>query len=443
MRYQRFAILSSFADAGNALSRRSALTGLAASCVAASVKWSWAAESGGGPVFSAGGPDAELYGATEDYPVKDRWRVYQPGNPASPKYRVGAFSHYDEIFPTRLVNRAATAWPFKRTQVDISYQYKGSHSSLADYLSRNPVTGLLIAKDERILVEHYQYGRTDRDRLISQSMAKSITGMLVGIAISEGAIKSIDDTAETYVPGLKGTEYGATPLRALLHMSSGVEFGEQADESKGSGRDLDRLWGDMMRRHWFSNKGTVASIAQFNRRIAPPGTQFRYASIETDVLGLVLRYATGKSLSDYLQEKVWQPIGTEADAKWLIDAEGYEVAHGFFNAVLRDYARLARLLAHDGAWEGKQIIPAQWMVDATTVRASDGYLAKAEGGFGYGYQLYLFPGSRRQFAMLGHLGQRILVDPPSKLVMVQTAVDEKSPEIWRLWSGVVAQFGQA
>ena len=143
----------------------------------------------------------------------------------------------------------------------------------------------------------------------------------------------------------------------------------------------------------------------------------------------------------YLQEKVWQPIGTEADAKWLIDAEGREVAHGFFNAVLRDYARLARLLAHDGAWEGKQIIPAQWMIDATTVRASETYLAKAEGGFGYGYQVYLFPGSRRQFALLGYLGQRILVDPPSKLVMVQTAVDEKSPEIWRLWSAVVAQFG--
>ena len=108
MRYQRFAILSSFADAGNALSRRSALTGFAASCVAASVNWSWAAGSGDGPAFSADGPDAELYGAAENYPIKDRWRIYQPGNPDSPKYRVGAFSHYDEIFPTRLVNRAAS-----------------------------------------------------------------------------------------------------------------------------------------------------------------------------------------------------------------------------------------------------------------------------------------------------------------------------------------------
>src|SRR5215467_9442137 len=123
--------------------RRSVLSGLAATCVAASAKWSWAAEIGGGPSFFAGGPDAELYGAGENYPIKDRWRIYQPGNPASPKYRVGAFSHFDEIFPTRHVDRAATAWPFKRAPSDVSYQYKGNRASLADYLARNPVTGLL------------------------------------------------------------------------------------------------------------------------------------------------------------------------------------------------------------------------------------------------------------------------------------------------------------
>ena len=113
-------------------------------------------------------------------------------------------------------------------------------------------------------------------------------------------------------------------------------------------------------------------------RIAPPGTRFYYASIEPDVLGVVLHQAVNKSASDYLQEKVWQPIGAEADAAWLVDAEGFEVAHHAFNAVLRDYARLGRLFAHDGAWDGKQIIPAQWMIDATTVRPSDAYLAPEE-----------------------------------------------------------------
>ena len=231
-------------------------------------------------------------------------------------------------------------------------------------------------------------------------MVKSLMGMLIGIAIADGAIKSVDDTVETYVPGLKGTEYGATPLRALLHMSSGVEFGEEKD----GGRDLDRLWIDMVR--GTGSKGSVASIAQFNRRIAPPGTRFYYASIEPDVLGLVLHYALNRSASDYFQEKVWQPIGAEADARWLIDAEGFEVAHFAFNAVLRDYARLGRLLAHDGAWQGKQIIPAQWMIEATTTRPSDTYLApgrSSPSSLGYGYLIWLLPGTRRQFALVGDL----------------------------------------
>jgi CubicO group peptidase (beta-lactamase class C family) len=194
---------------------------------------------------------------------------------------------------------------------------------------------------------------------------------------------------------------------------------------------------------WIFQKGTVGSIAQFNRRIAPPGTRYHYASIEPDVLGVVLRNSTNRTMSDFLQEKIWQPIGAEADAAWLLDAEGHELAHSFFNAVLRDYARLGRLLAHDGLWDGKQIIPAQWMIDATTVRASDTYLApgQATPGFGYGYLLRLFPGSRRQFVLLGDPGQRICVDPVSKLVMVQIAVG-RTDEVRQLWSSLSKQFRQ-
>ena len=146
------------------------------------------------------------------------------------------------------------------------------------------------------------------------------------------------------------------------------------------------------------------------------------------MLGLVLHYAVNKSASDYLHEKVWEPIGAEADAKWLIDAEGYEVAHHGFNAVLRDYARLGRLLAHDGGWEGKQIVPVQWMIDATTTRPSDAYLAPGRTSprsLGYGYLLWLLPGTRRQFAAIGLLDSVICVDPASKLVMVQTALERQ------------------
>jgi CubicO group peptidase (beta-lactamase class C family) len=414
------------------LSRRAALAGLAASCAAGFVAESRAGEIDGSPEFSPSGSKSEFYGAP-DYPIRDTALSFVPGNPLSPKYRVGAFSHFDELFPSRPLKRATTPRQFRHAPSKMPAPFR---ERVTDYLSRNPVTGLLIAKDDQILVEHYQYGRTDRDRILSQSMVKSITGMLVGIAISDGAIKSVDDTVATYVPGLKGTEYGATPLRALLHMSSGVAFGEDED----NGRDLDRLWIDMVL--GMGAKGTVASLAQFNRRIAPPETRFYYASIEPDVLGLVVRHAVNKSLADYFHEKVWEPIGAEADASWLIDAEGFEVAHHGFNAVLRDYARLGRLLAHDGAWDGKQIIPAPWMLEATTTRPSEGYLApgKVDPTFGYGYLLWLLPGSRRQFAMLGAFGQRLCIDPASKLVMVHTAV-EQNGEVWRLWKDVVERFG--
>ncbi len=103
-----------------------------------------------------------------------------------------------------------------------------------------------------------------------------------------------------------------------------------------------------------------------------------YSSIEPDVLGVTLRYATKSTVSDYLHQKVWEQIGAESDASWMIDAQGFEVAHTHFNAVLRDYARLGRLFAHDGAWEGRQIIPERWMIDATTTRASDHILHRAE-----------------------------------------------------------------
>jgi CubicO group peptidase (beta-lactamase class C family) len=420
-----------------AISRRTVIGGVAATCaVGMAGPTAASAEEITGPVFSPSGPNAELYGAPEGYPIPNVATARRQGNPWEPRDRVGAFTHIDAIYPTRLVKRAAAPWTWKRAPAALSDPFR---DRVTGYLSRNPVTGLLVARDDQILFEHYQYGRTDRDRFVSQSMVKSITGLLIGIAVADGTIKSVDDLPEAYVPGFKGSEYGATAIRDLLHMSSGVEFGEAQE----NGRDLNRLWRDMVSGGRIQNKGTIASITQFNHRIAPAGTRFYYASIEPDVLGVVLRYATGKSLSDYLQEKVWGLIGTEDDAKWLIDAEGYELAHFGFNAVLRDYARLGRLLAHDGAWEGKQLIPASWMVEATTVRASDGHLAPGKlggGTLGYGYLLWLLPGPRRQFLLRGDYGQNVLIDPSSRLVMVQTAL-ERGEDVWKLWAEAVKQFG--
>jgi len=390
-----------------------------------------------GPNFVHGGPDASRYGEASGYAVPERRKAISQGNPWSPEDRVGAFSHLDEIYETRRIARSATPSTFNRSTVDLQYVHAGRPTSLTDYLSRRPVTGLLVAKDDRILFERYQYGRTDGDRLVGQSMTKSIIGLLVGLAITDGALRSVDDVPETYVPGFKGSEYGRTPMRALLHMSSGVDFGEERD----GGRDLSVLWRDMVLGSGIlGKKGTLESIRQFDRRIAPPGTRYRYASIEPDVLAVVLRAALGRSLSDYLREKLWSPLGAEADATWLVDAQGLEVGHFGFSAVLRDYARLGLLLARDGAWEGVQLISARWLYDATTVRASEQYLAPGRSmKFGYGYLLWLLPGDRRQFALVGQNGQRVCVDPKSRLVLVQTALED-TPETWQLWAAVSSQL---
>ena len=178
----------------------------------------------------------------------------------------------------------------------ISYKFGSERRSIADYLGQNPTTGLLIAKDDTILYEHYQYARTDRDRFLSQSMAKTITAMLIGIAVSEGKIKSIDDPVSAYVPGLANPEYGKTSIRDLLHMSSGVAFSEIYDGQD----DIARLSRDLFSE---SGKDPIASVAQFNTRAAPPRTKWHYASVETEILGLVLRSATGEPLADYLHEQ--------------------------------------------------------------------------------------------------------------------------------------------
>src|SRR5262249_29872863 len=160
---------------------------------------------------------------------------------------------------------------------------------------------LLIAQDDTILYEHYQYGRGPSDRFVSQSMGKTFTAMLIGIAVGEGAIKSIDDLAETYAPALKGTEYGRTSIRDLLHMASGIRFSEDYggnDDDERFERSL--LYGDAGRA-----VAPADALRPFQQREVPPNTRWNYAATQPYVLGLVLRGATGKSLAAYLQDKVW------------------------------------------------------------------------------------------------------------------------------------------
>ena len=263
------------------------------------------------PRFAAGGPDTEDFGASAGYPIGDRSSFFRI------PFLVGSHSHLDQIFEGRLIRRATTPSRLERVNSEpaLRYEFGGETRTLDDYLARNPATGLLIARGDTILIERYQYGRNDRHRFTSWSMAKTVTSMLVGIAIAEGHIRSVDDPAAAYVPALRGTEYGRTSLRHLLQMSSGVRFVEQYTGVD----DVSRLAADTFLQ---VGSGGVDAVTPFNVRAAPSGTKFSYASVETQVLGLVLRSAVGRPVADYLQEKIWAPIGAEADATWLIDRVG-------------------------------------------------------------------------------------------------------------------------
>ena len=388
-----------------------------------------------GPSIAA--PDEEGYGKSQGYPLGTASSWWQQ------PHLVGALSRFDALYDFHRVPPSSTPRLLVRAEPapDIWYTFNNERRDLKRYLDANPTTGLLLLKDDRILFEAYQYDRTEQHRFTSFSMAKTITAMLVGIALRDGAIRSIDDRADAYVPALAGTAYGETPIRHLLTMSSGVAFTEEYTGTD----DVSRLWrGTLLK----EGPGGPAAVTPFNNRARPPGQKFSYASAETQVLGLVLRAATRMTVADYLAAKLWQPMGAEAEATWNIDAAGQEATYCCFNARLRDYARLGLLLANDGMRDGRQIVPRDWVLAATTPSDAWPHLkpGTATRFYGYGYQTWIFPESGREFALLGVRGQTIFVHPRSRLVLVHTAVRRQSRdpgglETVALWRALVKELG--
>ncbi|MDW8468528.1 MAG: serine hydrolase [Burkholderiales bacterium] len=374
------------------------------------------------------GPDAALLGAAEGYPV---CRL-SPLGALEQRCLVGTYSHFDQVVPARKVARGAVVRELKRAPKEPDAVDIGA------FMAANRNTGLLLLKGDTILAERYQYDRRPEHRFNSMSMAKTVVAMLVGIAIEEGKIKSVDDRADQYVAELKGHPYGETPLRHLLTMSSGVRFREEYDGAD----DVAVL---VRSTYLGQGPGCAATVAPFRTRERAPGERFYYASAETQVLGLVLRAATGKHLADYLSEKIWQPMGAEADASWLVDGGGCEIGHAGLQATLRDWGRLGLLLAEGGAWNGRQIIPAAWLKAATTPESPHLRPGTATKFLGYGYQTWIVPGVRQTFALLGVRGQAVFVDPAAKLVAVHTAVhaqprDPARGNQFSLWNALLRSY---
>ncbi len=393
-------------------------------------------------------PDEERLGKSRGYPIGTAANYF-----VDESVRVGSFSNQGEIYGiyNGVANRldpSPSPMPLPKNAVEPAFRWRIDNSaelSISDYLARQRIMGLLIVKDGVVQLERYQYDRGPQHRFLSNSMAKSITAIAVGLALQEGKIRSLDDRADAYAPKLAGTLYGETSIRNLLRMASGARFTERYD-----GQDDLARFGFMAAR-----QGLESAAKVIEARETPAGQKFNYASAETAMLGAVVRGATGATLSEYLTPRLWQAIGAETSALWRADRSGLEIAGGNFNATLRDYARLGIVLANDGARpddpSGKPIIPREFLLDATDWKRSPRAFQPgvATSFMGYGYQFWTFPGEARRFALIGVYGQLIYVDPQLKLVMVQTAANATARagqtslarEAQAVWRGLLQFYG--
>lgn len=368
--------------------------------------------------------------------------------------RVGSFSSQGEIpgiFGGKANVLAASDTPMKLARSAGEPAYRWSVGALRDltvddYLARQRIMGLMVIKDGVIEVERYQYERNAAQRFVSQSMAKSIVSLAVGIALADGKIASLDERADHYAPKLAGTLYGETTIRNLLRMASGAHFEERYDGKD----DLERFG-----RAVFAG-GVEEAARVITVRDAPQGTRFSYASAETEILAAVLQGATGMHVSDYLGPRLWQAMGAQTPALWRADTRGLERAAGNFNATLGDFGRLGVLLANDGVRPDdpaqRQVIARDYLLEATDWHRAPAPFqpGQATPYYGYGYQFWTFPGERRRFALLGVYGQMIFVDPQLKLVMVQTAANATAKaggttlghEADAFWRGLVQHYGR-
>lgn len=365
-------------------------------------------------------PDEDRLGKMQGYPLGTATTWYNNPN------RVGAWSALDKVpgVLTRVVARGAqtSALPRAAQPPAISYRYRNVGYTLAEYLERQRATGVLVLKNGEIVAEHYRYGRKDDARFISFSMAKSVTALLVGQAHARGLIASLDDSAEKYVNALAGSPYGATTVRQLLRMSSGLTFTERYDGADDIAR-LSRAGAGA------PGAGTPLDVLRsITDRHTAAGEKFVYASAETDVLGRVLTAATGKNMAELTSEWLWKPMGAEHNAFWRISGDGQEQSYGAFNASLRDWGRLGLLLVNDGKVGAQQVVPQAYVLDATDPARQPAAFQprKATPYFGYGYQFWLMPLRERTFAMQGIHGQTVYVQPSSGVVLVLTSAWESA-----------------
>lgn len=287
--------------------------------------------------------------------------------------------------------------PAPRNLGDIRYEANGNQYTIADFLTRHPLMGLIVVDDGKVLLEHYAPDHAPDSRWISFSVTKSVTSMLIGAAIQDGYIRSLDDSVVDYLPRLAGSAYEASTIRDILRMASGVDWNEDYEDPESDVSQAGAL-----------NGIALTDYLQKLPRVAPSGTTFNYNTGEANLTGEVLRAAIGNGAAPYLSAKIWQPLGMEYSATWLLDApNGRETGGCCIGATLRDYARLGLFALNDGVLpSGERVLPEGWMSAST---------APSPGEPGYGFMWWLNGDGR--FGASGIFGQKIFIDPETNVVI--------------------------
>ena len=334
----------------------------------------------------------------------------------TPEQQVAGYRNMDKITWTRAVPAGEDPYPLPTQLLDLGGVEIATDDltmTVDAYVRTRNVAGLIVVKNGAVVYERYELGNTAESRWLSYSVAKSVTSLLVGAAIKDGYIRSVDEPVTNYLPRLRNSSYDDSTLRHVLQMSSGVEWTEVYDDPQS---DINNVtWPTLELYEYLRHKP----------RVAAAGEVYNYNTAETNLVGTLLRSAIGNNLSTYLSEKIWKPFGMEHDAYWVLSEEGGgEFGGSSLNATLRDYARIGLFAMRNGRLRsGGSVLPGGWMDESTTPSA----------GFKeYGYLWWLH--SNGAYAAAGIFGQGIYINPHEKLVVaIQSARENASrPQDWVL-----------
>lgn len=331
-----------------------------------------------------------------------------------PDIQVNTFRNIDRLFPTRAVHAGISASKLtnrKEQLQNFRFTSREKEYDLYDFLSLNRVSGIIAIKDGEVAFEEYFLGNTNKTKWMSMSVVKSITATLVGMAIKDGHIGSIDDALTDYLPQFKGSAYDGVTVRNLLQMASGAAWNETYTDPNSDRRA-------MLEAQISQQPGEILALMANLDRAAEPGTRWNYSTGETSVVGALVSAATRRPVADYLSEKIWIPYGMESEARWWLEsADGLEIGGSGLSATLRDYARFGQFMLAGGVINGEETLPQGWVDAATTSKTIGGERVE------YGYMWW--PLDRGAYAAIGIFGQFIYVHPDSRLVVAMWGAQPK------------------